>query len=69
MKLLAIELHAGDFSSSKHKETCQTILSYLFGQGVTETGGGEIMSSFLPQDAAENAVIRTVSKSKVPLIT
>ncbi|KAJ1381293.1 hypothetical protein SESBI_45266 [Sesbania bispinosa] len=65
LKLLAVELHTGDISSSKHREACQTILSYLFGQGVTEIGGGRAMSPFSLQDTSENAAIRTVSKSKV----
>lgn len=69
LKLLAVELHAGDVSSSKHKETCQTLLSYLYGQGITEVGGGQTMALFSLQDTAENAAIRTVSKSKVLLIT
>ncbi|KAJ1403557.1 hypothetical protein SESBI_27265, partial [Sesbania bispinosa] len=64
LKLLAVELHTGDISSSKHREACQTILSYLFGQGVTEIGGGRAMSPFSLQDTSENAAIRTVSKSK-----
>ncbi|KAF7814524.1 nuclear pore complex protein NUP205 [Senna tora] len=65
LKLLAVELHAGDVSSSKHKETCQTILAYLFGQGITEIGGGQTMSLLPLQDSAENVATRTVSKSKV----
>ncbi|XP_028801287.1 nuclear pore complex protein NUP205-like [Neltuma alba] len=65
LKILAVELHTGDVSSSKHKEACQTILSYLFGQGITGSGGGQTSSLLTLQDTAENAAIRTVSKSKV----
>ncbi|KAK4265201.1 hypothetical protein QN277_026284 [Acacia crassicarpa] len=65
LKILAVELHTGDISSSKHREACQTILSYLFGQGITDIGGGQTLSLLTLQDTAENAAIRTVSKSKV----
>ena len=68
MKLLAVELHTGEVSSSKHREACQTILSHLFGQGITEIGGGQTMSPFLLEDASENASIRTVGKSKVIVV-
>src|ERR1044072_1757283 len=65
LKLLAFELHAGDVSSSNHRESCQTILSHIFGQGITDIGGSEAISPFSRQAASENAAIRTVSKSKV----
>ncbi|KAK7304174.1 hypothetical protein RJT34_15273 [Clitoria ternatea] len=67
IKLLVVELHAGDISSSKHREACQTILSHLFGQGIADIDGGQAMSPFWLQlqDTSENAAIRTVSKSKV----
>ncbi|KAI4335735.1 hypothetical protein L6164_014349 [Bauhinia variegata] len=59
LKLLAVELHAGDVSSSNHREACQKILSYLFGQVIDETSSSSLTNS------AENALMRTVSKSKV----
>ncbi|XP_027329370.1 nuclear pore complex protein NUP205 [Abrus precatorius] len=65
LKLLAAELHAGDISSSKHREACQIILSHLFGQSIADIVGGQAMSPFLLQDTLESAAIRTVSKSKV----
>ncbi|CAL0304986.1 unnamed protein product [Lupinus luteus] len=65
LKLLAVELHAGDVSSSAHREACQTILSHLFGQDVLKIDGGQAMSPFSLQATYENAGIRTVSKSKV----
>ncbi|TKY73179.1 nuclear pore [Spatholobus suberectus] len=65
LKLLAVELHAGDVRSSNHREACQTILSYLFAHGINDIGGGQVMSPFLLHDAFENAAIRIVSKSKV----
>ncbi|XP_020214281.1 nuclear pore complex protein NUP205 isoform X1 [Cajanus cajan] len=55
LKLLAVELHAGDVRSSNHREACRTILSYLFAHGINDNGGGH----------SENSAIRTVSKSKV----
>lgn len=33
LKLLAVELHAADMSSSTHREACQSIISELFGLG------------------------------------
>ncbi|KAL1300925.1 hypothetical protein AAHE18_18G216100 [Arachis hypogaea] len=65
LKLLAVELHAGEVSSSKHREACQTILSHLFGQGITEVDGHQTMSPFSFEDTLETAAIRTVSKSQV----
>ncbi|KAK7411230.1 hypothetical protein VNO78_02663 [Psophocarpus tetragonolobus] len=53
LKLLAVELHAGDVRSSNHREACQTILSFLFAHGINDI------------DASENTAIRTVNKSKV----
>ncbi|XP_022635214.1 nuclear pore complex protein NUP205 isoform X1 [Vigna radiata var. radiata] len=65
LKLLAVELHAGDVSSSNHREACQTILSYLFSHGINEVGGAQTMYPFLRHDTSQNAVLGTVSKSKV----
>ncbi|XLR42136.1 hypothetical protein HN51_020331 [Arachis hypogaea] len=65
LKLLAVELHAGEVSSSKHREACQTILSHLFDQGITEVDGHQTMSPFSFEDTLETAAIRTVSKSQV----
>ncbi|KAK7411180.1 hypothetical protein VNO78_02612 [Psophocarpus tetragonolobus] len=52
LKLLAVELHAGDVRSSNHREACQTIFSFLFAHGMNDI------------DASENTSIRTVNKSK-----
>lgn len=38
LKLLALELHAGDMNSSTHRDTCRRILSHIFGQDVIEMG-------------------------------
>lgn len=69
LKLLAVELHAGDVSSSNHREACQTILSYLFSHGINEVGGAQTMYPFLRHDTSQNAVLGTVSKSKVLIVT
>lgn len=65
LKLLAVELHAGDVSSSNHREACQTILSNLFGQGTTGIDGEQAIYPFSLQDNSGNGDFRTVSKSKV----
>ncbi|MCH81543.1 nuclear pore complex protein Nup205-like, partial [Trifolium medium] len=64
LKLLAVELHAGDVSSSNHRDTCQTILSNLFGQGTSGTDEDQAIYPFSLQDNSGNADFRTVSKSK-----
>jgi len=69
LKLLAVELHAGDVSSSNHREACQTILSYLFSHGIKDIGGGQAMYPFLHHDTSQNAALGTVSKSKVLIVT
>jgi hypothetical protein len=68
LKLLAVELHAGDVSSSNHRDTCQTILSNLFGQGTTGIDEDQAIYPFSLQDNSENADFRTVSKSKVMIV-
>ncbi|KAK9269394.1 hypothetical protein L1049_001167 [Liquidambar formosana] len=66
LKLLAMELHAGDMSSSTHRETCQSILAHIFGQDIIEFGiDHSITHSFPLLHSAENAGTRTISKSKV----
>ncbi|XP_059431872.1 nuclear pore complex protein NUP205 isoform X3 [Corylus avellana] len=65
LKLLAIELHAGDMSSSNHREACHNILAHLFGGEIVDIGDvGMIPHSFL-QNGAEYSGTRTISKSKV----
>ncbi|KAM7263304.1 hypothetical protein ACFE04_000987 [Oxalis oulophora] len=65
LKLLALELHAGDTSSSIHREACQNILAHLFGQEIIEMGADHVISqSFMLQDGAANAGTRSISKSK-----
>lgn len=69
LKLLAIELHAGDMSSSNHREACHNILAHLFGGEIVDIGDvGMIPHSFL-QNGAEYSGTRTISKSKVLFVT
>ncbi|PNY03763.1 nuclear pore complex protein Nup205-like protein [Trifolium pratense] len=65
LKLLAVELHAGDVSSSNHRDTCQTILSNIFGQGTTGIDEDQAIYPFSLHDNSGNADYRTVSKNKV----
>lgn len=67
MKLLAIELHAGDMSVSSHREACQSILVQLFGQEIIEMGADHIIprSLSLQNGSVEHGGTRTISKSKV----
>ncbi|KFK26746.1 hypothetical protein AALP_AA8G287800 [Arabis alpina] len=66
LKLLAIALHTGSGSSSAHLESCQSILSHLFGWEVTEAGNEYFSSSTDPlQDGFDYAGTNSISKSKV----
>ncbi|KAL5547863.1 hypothetical protein UlMin_003094 [Ulmus minor] len=66
LKLLAIELHSGEMSSSSHRETCQNILAHLFGREIIdiETDHTRLHSLTL-QNNVEHAGARTIIKSKV----
>uniref|UniRef100_A0A5B7BQC9 Nuclear pore complex protein NUP205 n=1 Tax=Davidia involucrata TaxID=16924 RepID=A0A5B7BQC9_DAVIN len=66
LKLLAIELHAGDMASPSHREACQSILAHTFGQDINEFGTDfNISHSAILKNSAESAGTRTISKSKV----
>lgn len=66
LKLLAIELHAGDMSSGLHRDACQSILTCVFGCDAAEFGADGITSHSSPfQHSPQNAGIKTISKSKV----
>ncbi|KAF3453692.1 hypothetical protein FNV43_RR04133 [Rhamnella rubrinervis] len=66
LKILAIELHAGDVSIPLHREACHSILAQLFGKETTELGTNHIVSHSLSrQNGAEHTGMRTISKSKV----
>lgn len=65
LKLLAMELHAGDMCSSSHRDACQSILSHLFGGETFEIGSDNLISHSLFQKSVEHAGTRTISKNKV----
>ncbi|KAK6156483.1 hypothetical protein DH2020_010731 [Rehmannia glutinosa] len=65
LKLLAVELHSADMVDSNHREACQSILTELFGQRLTEYGTDQDASSFIPQNDKQIAITGSVSKSKV----
>ncbi|XP_052198623.1 nuclear pore complex protein NUP205 isoform X2 [Diospyros lotus] len=65
LKLLTIELHSADASSSSHRETCQSILAHLLGQDVKYGMDFNVSHSSILQDSADNAGTRSISKSKV----
>lgn len=69
LKLLAVELHAGYGSSSTHQEACQTILAHLFGRDHIEETDRTLSLPFMVQNITEHAGTRTISKSKVLLVT
>lgn len=66
LKLLAIELHAGDMSSSNHRESCHNILAHLFGGDIVDIGDVSLVSHSLSlPNGVEHSGTRTISKSKV----
>ncbi|KAK4781282.1 hypothetical protein SAY87_017388 [Trapa incisa] len=67
LKLLALELHAGDINSSIHRETCNRILSHLFGQDVFEMSTDINRSNALAlyNDSEHFGSGRRIGKSKV----
>ncbi len=66
MKLLAIELHVGDMSSSNHRDASQSILAHLLGGKIVGSTDGAISHSSFKNGAEYT---RTISKSKVPFVT
>lgn len=66
LKLLAIELHAGDVQSSNHREAFYGILAHLFGGETVGIGTNGIIShSASLQKGVEYSGARPISKSKV----
>lgn len=59
LKLLAVELHAADITSPSHRETCQNILSQLFGQNLNEYSADRGIIS------VSDTTNRILAKSKV----
>lgn len=70
LKLLAIELHAGDVQSSNHREAFYGILAHLFGGETVGIGTNGIIShSASLQKGVEYSGARPISKSKVLFVT
>lgn len=68
MKLLTIELHAADMSSSTHREACQSILSQLFGEGIFEHDVDLGVSSPYSHISPGVNGARMISKTKVKFL-
>ncbi|KAK6945090.1 Nucleoporin Nup186/Nup192/Nup205, partial [Dillenia turbinata] len=65
LKLLAVELHAGDMTSSTHRESCQSILIHIFGLDQAKFGTDDSVSCPITlHGGADYYVTRTISKSK-----
>ncbi|XP_047339294.1 nuclear pore complex protein NUP205 isoform X2 [Impatiens glandulifera] len=66
LKLLVIDLHAGDMSISCHREACQTILGHAFGhEPILDGNGFDTSKSLVLPIGPDSNVTRTISKSKV----
>ncbi|KAK2984101.1 hypothetical protein RJ640_018126, partial [Escallonia rubra] len=65
LKLLAIELHTGDMSSSTHREACQSLLAGIYGPYMTGYGADLHISDSILQYSAGNNGARSIHKSKV----
>ncbi|CAK9182161.1 unnamed protein product [Ilex paraguariensis] len=65
LKLLAIELHTGEMTTSTHRETCQSILAHVFGQNIAEWGTDHNISHSILQSSPASGGTTTISKSKV----
>ncbi|XP_076958818.1 nuclear pore complex protein NUP205-like [Bidens hawaiensis] len=63
LKLLALELHIGNMTSSSHREACLSIIRHLFGQGETEYYNENNL--LLLQSNAEDTGNQAISRSKV----
>lgn len=69
LKLLAIELNAGDVSGSNHQDACQSILAHLYGSENGGIGTDGILSQSFLQNGMEYSGTRPISKSKVQFTT
>ncbi|KAI7728587.1 hypothetical protein M8C21_001105, partial [Ambrosia artemisiifolia] len=63
LKLLALELHIGNVTSSSHREVCNIIIGHLFGQSETEYYSDNNL--LLLQNTPEDTANRAISRSKV----
>ena len=70
LKLLAVELHAGDMVNSTHRDACQSILGHIFGPDVVDfTTDHSTSHAYSVHNSAADVGTRTISKSKVYLGT
>lgn len=66
LKLLAVELHAGDMVNSTHRDACQSILGHIFGPDVVDfTTDHSTSHAYSVHNSAADVGTRTISKSKV----
>ncbi|GMH18956.1 hypothetical protein Nepgr_020797 [Nepenthes gracilis] len=66
LKLLAVELHAGDMTCSSHREACRSILAFLFGQYAVNLDNDQNTANTVAfLNGAGNAGAGIISKSKV----
>lgn len=66
LKLLALELHAGDMTGSAHREACLSILGHMFGQDIREFGSEfNILNPSIFPANVDHPGIKAINKSKV----
>lgn len=65
LKLLALELHMGNVTSSSHREVCNNIVAHLF--GLRETAYDNDYKNLLPtlQNSPEDTASRAIGRNKV----
>ncbi|KAJ8436841.1 hypothetical protein Cgig2_026165 [Carnegiea gigantea] len=65
LKLLAVELHYGDFTNVNHRETVRKTLACLYGQDLGELEGDQdTASAFALQNGDNHSGTRTIRKNK-----
>ncbi|OVA00429.1 Nucleoporin Nup186/Nup192/Nup205 [Macleaya cordata] len=66
LKLLALELHAGDMTASVQREACLSILAHMFAQNISEFGSDlNISNPSSFQTNGDHPGIKAINKSKV----
>ncbi|XP_024980449.1 nuclear pore complex protein NUP205 isoform X1 [Cynara cardunculus var. scolymus] len=65
LKLLALELHVGNATSSSHREVCHSIVGHLFGRGETEYDSDNKILHPLLQSSPEDTASRAIGRCKV----
>ncbi|KAK1417250.1 hypothetical protein QVD17_26375 [Tagetes erecta] len=70
LKLLALELHIGNMTSSGHREVCHSIMGHLFGQGETEyfTDNNLLLLQSSPEDTTNRAIGRSKALELLEII-